>query len=374
MVMHSSCSYSLFVLALVTLSCQADQQIKLNSATVVRRASPSTIRPIRVDKIRDVEAVDPGLLSPPSAAKNSTATRSVTDTLGKQSNTGSNQGTLLGQETVFGNPVFKNAFGGANSFNQDNGFQQFSPGVGQPVGGFGQQGQVGGFGQPPIGTFNQPGIGGFPNNGAAFPGGGVLPGGSQLPPGSVAADSVAFSAARASDFTRVGVTQVRFDYTLTDIGYGWYPDRSEFVCYYPGLYFFTYHGLSTQTRQFKQVFVNPFNLSFEIVITTIHFFRLSLVKNNLEVVSAWGDTNGYQSGSNTAILALNQGDRVYLVLQEGKRMLNIRNPLGFFGKRFFSKVTRSVVFYRKFTRNEQWWARVHNIFWIQNSLATPLAQ
>ena len=35
-------------------------------------------------------------------------------------------------------------------------------------------------------------------------------------------------------------------------------------------------------------------------------------------MSAWGDTNGYQSGSNTAILALNQGDRVYLVLQEGK--------------------------------------------------------
>jgi hypothetical protein len=67
----------------------------------------------------------------------------------------------------------------------------------------------------------------------------------------VAPDSVAFSAARASDFTRVGVTQVRFDYTLTDIGYGWYPDRSEFVCYYPGLYYFTYHGLSSQTRQFK---------------------------------------------------------------------------------------------------------------------------
>lgn len=252
MVIHSFCSYSLFVLALVALTfCQADQQIKPNSATVARRASAPTIRPsIKVDKIRDVEAVDPGLLSPPSAAKNSTGTRSVTDTLGKQSNTGSSQGTLLGQETIFGNPIFKNAFGGANNFNQqDNGFQQFSPG--QPVGGFGQQGQVGGFGQTP-GTFNQPGIGGFPNNnGGVFPGGGVLPGGSQLPPGSVAADSVAFSAARASDFTRVGVTQVRFDYTLTDIGYGWYPDRSEFVCYYPGLYYFTYHGLSTQTRQFK---------------------------------------------------------------------------------------------------------------------------
>jgi hypothetical protein len=223
----------------VTLLCHAAGQQQMNpiSATVVRRSSPSTIRPIRVDKVRDVEAVDPGLLSPPITVKNVTVTRSVPDTLGKQSNTG-NQGPLLGQETIFGNTIFKNAFGGVNNINQDNGFQQFP------------QGQQG-FGQPPIGTFNQPGIGGFPNNGGVFPGGGVVPGGSQLPPGSVAPDSVAFSAARASDFTRVGVTQVRFDYTLTDIGYGWYPDRSEFVCYYPGLYYFTYHGLSSQTRQFK---------------------------------------------------------------------------------------------------------------------------
>ena len=44
-----------------------------------------------------------------------------------------------------------------------------------------------------------------------------------------------------------------------------------------------------------------------------------MVRNNQEVVSAWGDTNGYQSASNSAILALNQGDRVYLVLQEGNR-------------------------------------------------------
>ncbi len=44
---------------------------------------------------------------------------------------------------------------------------------------------------------------------------------------------------------------------------------------------------------------------------------MSLVKNNQEVVSAWGDANGYQMASNSAILTLNQGDRVYIVLQEG---------------------------------------------------------
>ncbi|KAK4023259.1 putative Complement C1q tumor necrosis factor-related protein 2 [Daphnia magna] len=307
--------YSPFILALIALSCRADQ-VKPNGETVARR-SATTTRPIRVDKIRDVEAIDPGLLSPPST-KNVTLTRSVTNTLGKQFS------NPLGQGGSFGNSFGSNSFGGTGSnLNPDNGFQ-FTPGVGQAdksfypggqaagfgqpgqvgifgqpgqVGTFGQPGQVGTFGQPgQVGTFGQPGpVGGFPNNGGVFPGGGVVPGSTQLPPGSVAADSVAFSAARASDFTRVGVTQVRFDFTLTDVGYGWYPDRSEFVCYYPGLYFFTFHGLSSQTRQFK----------------------LSLVKNNQEVISAWGDTNGYQSGSNTAILALNQGDRVYLVLQEG---------------------------------------------------------
>jgi hypothetical protein len=41
------------------------------------------------------------------------------------------------------------------------------------------------------------------------------------------------------------------------------------------------------------------------------------VRNNQEVVSAWGDPNGYQSGTNSAIVVLNVNDRVYLVLQEG---------------------------------------------------------
>lgn len=190
-----------------------------------------------MDKIRDVEAVDPGLLSP----SNTTVTRSVT--LGKQFNTPPNQfGNSFGG-TSFGG----NTFGGIgnNNLGPEAAGSQFPHGVGQ-TGSFVPGPQVGGFSQPGQ-------IGGFPNNGI-FPGGGILPGSTQLPPGSVAPDTVAFSAARASDFTRVGITQVRFDFTLTDVGYGWYPDRSEFVCYYPGLYFFTFSGLSSQTRQIK--FVN----------------------------------------------------------------------------------------------------------------------
>jgi len=144
--------------------------------------------------------------------------------LGKQFN-GVPGGTF---GTPFGTEPFPNSIG--NSFQQ--GGNSFLPG--QPVPGT----PTGFAGQQP---------GGFP-----FPGqqGGILPG-AGLPPGAVSPDTVAFSAARASDFTRVGITQVRFDYTITDIGYGWYPDRSEFVCYYPGLYFFTFSGLSTQTRQIK---------------------------------------------------------------------------------------------------------------------------
>ena len=45
----------------------------------------------------------------------------------------------------------------------------------------------------------------------------------------------------------------------------------------------------------------------------------------------------------------------------------------FLVKDSFLKLSRYVVFSRKFTRNQQWWTRVHHIFWIQNSLATPVA-
>lgn len=196
--------------------------------------SPSTRS---IEKIRDVEAIDPGLLPSP----NRTGSR---EPLGKQFS------NVPGQTGSFGG-TFGTSFGGAgNSLGSESGFPLSS---GQATGSFlpGQGvGQVGGSFVPGQGSPFVPGQG-FPPNAGGFPQGGAVFPGATLPPGAVAPDTVAFSAARASDFTRVGVTQVRFDYTLTDVGYGWYPDRSEFVCYYPGIYFFSFSALSPQNRQFK---------------------------------------------------------------------------------------------------------------------------
>lgn len=64
-------------------------------------------------------------------------------------------------------------------------------------------------------------------------------------------EPVAFSAVHASKSTRRFGSKLVLDKTVTDIGYGWYSDRSEFVCYYPGTYFFAFNGLSTPTSQFK---------------------------------------------------------------------------------------------------------------------------
>lgn len=41
------------------------------------------------------------------------------------------------------------------------------------------------------------------------------------------------------------------------------------------------------------------------------------MKNNEEIVSTWGEQSGYHAGSNSVILNLQKGDRVYLNIQEG---------------------------------------------------------
>ena len=41
------------------------------------------------------------------------------------------------------------------------------------------------------------------------------------------------------------------------------------------------------------------------------------MRNGYEVVSTWGEKNGYQAGSNSIILQLNKNERVYLNIQEG---------------------------------------------------------
>ena len=169
------------ILALIALSCcsRADG-LNPNDEPVGRR-STTTTKPLRVDKIRDVEAIDPGLLSP----SNATVTRSVTNTLGKQfSNSPGQFGSSFGGSSFGGSSFGGNSFPGGvgnNNLGPESVASQFTPGIGQ-TGSFVPTSHVAGF--------NQPGqIGGFPNNGI-FPGGGILPGATQLPPGSVSPDTV----------------------------------------------------------------------------------------------------------------------------------------------------------------------------------------
>lgn len=165
----------------------------------------TTTRPIttttKIGKIRDVEPIDPGLLQGNGTSVRINPTNSpVNPTLGKQ---------------FQGNNFPVGGQGGFNSFNvpaNNIGPDQFQ-----------QSGLNPGF-LAPSGTGTNFNPQSFPQQGPPPPGfppsGGVLPG-PTLPPGSVLPDTVAFSAVRASDFTRQGITQVRLDYTLTDVGYGW---------------------------------------------------------------------------------------------------------------------------------------------------------
>ena len=45
--------------------------------------------------------------------------------------------------------------------------------------------------------------------------------------------------------------------------------------------------------------------------------RITLKHNGIGIVSAYGDVNGYQMATNSAVLRLLAGDRVYLELNEG---------------------------------------------------------
>ncbi|XP_046638735.1 complement C1q tumor necrosis factor-related protein 4-like [Daphnia pulicaria] len=109
-------------------------------------------------------------------------------------------------------------------------------------------------------------------------------------------EPVAFSAVRASDRSRKANSKIFFDTTLSDVGFGWNPKSSEFTCFYPGSYFFTFTAISASG----------------------HHFKTALMKNSDEVVVGWGEQVGYQSASNSAILNLEKNDRVYLNIREGE--------------------------------------------------------
>jgi hypothetical protein len=64
-------------------------------------------------------------------------------------------------------------------------------------------------------------------------------------------EPVAFSAVRASDRSRKANSKIFFDTTLSDVGFGWNPKSSEFTCFYPGSYFFTFTAISASGHHFK---------------------------------------------------------------------------------------------------------------------------
>ena len=111
--------------------------------------------------------------------------------------------------------------------------------------------------------------------------------------------AVAFSAIRANTYANSGSSRqhIRFERTVTDVGYGWNPNDSYFECYYPGTYVFSWSVVSPSNEE----------------------TRVSLYENGRETGHhVWGDRNGYQSASNTAVLTLRKGSRVELRLTEGR--------------------------------------------------------
>ncbi|XP_050714488.1 uncharacterized protein LOC126997439 isoform X2 [Eriocheir sinensis] len=104
-----------------------------------------------------------------------------------------------------------------------------------------------------------------------------------------------FTVRRASSRTTVG-SRVILTQAVTQGGSGWNAASSEFVATSTGTFFFTFSAVSDRYTQ----------------------FRVSLRHNGIEVVSAYGDASGYQMGSQSAVLNLRSGDRVYLQLDEGR--------------------------------------------------------
>lgn len=88
--------------------------------------------------------------------------------------------------------------------------------------------------------------------------------------------------------------KVKFQDVLTNMG-GWSASANEFIVPCAGVYFFTFHAISIEDGD----------------------FTLALMKNQDYQVTAYGSNASYQQGSNSALLILSQGDRVYLELQQG---------------------------------------------------------
>jgi len=151
--------------------------------------------------------------------------------------------------------------------------------------------------------YNPSSTGSLGNSGTYYPGSGsnsqgqYYPG-NDRPPVPEPGTTVAFSAIRANTYSNSGNSQhIRFERTITDVGYGWNPKESYFECHYPGTYVFSWSAVSPSNSE----------------------TRVSLYENGRETGHhVWADRSGYQSASETAILTLSRGARVELRLTEGR--------------------------------------------------------
>jgi len=89
-------------------------------------------------------------------------------------------------------------------------------------------------------------------------------------------------------------TRLHFQDTLTNIG-GWQARTQQFEAPCDGLYYFSFQALSTKEED----------------------FTIALIKDGVYQVTAYGSKGGYQWGSNSAVLLLRAGSKVYLELQQG---------------------------------------------------------
>ncbi|CAH1244669.1 C1QTNF5 [Branchiostoma lanceolatum] len=116
--------------------------------------------------------------------------------------------------------------------------------------------------------------------------------------GVVSSPLVAFTLTRSTDLGPVSSSAyltVTFDHVLTDVG-GSFTDvtnPSVFNCQHPGVYQFSFSALSQRERS----------------------AFMKLMKNGQFQLAMWaGQSSNYGSGSNTAVLELEQGDRVWLAI------------------------------------------------------------
>ncbi|XP_022111961.1 collagen alpha-1(X) chain-like isoform X2 [Acanthaster planci] len=166
------------------------------------------------------------------------------------------------------------------------------PGFGLP----GPKGDIGDRGQK--GDQGEPGIRGPPGKEGPTGSSGVK--GQKGEPGETTAVTptplsvVAFSAFRTTHFEGNNLEVVIFNDVAVNIGSGYDSDTGVFTCSVPGLYFFTVNLLSRRTG--------------------LHSYA-HLLKNGDNVFAIADSHSGYHhQSSNSVILVLNVGDRIWLAL------------------------------------------------------------